>query len=81
MIAGADPLVCAECGNTSATEWVLTFHEGSRTEVCRACDDEIRSPEPKHKHEFRRDIADWWCVECDTVTDYCQQLNPGSEAP
>lgn len=29
-----------------------------------------------HHHYFREDIADIWCDECDTVTDYCQQLNP-----
>lgn len=29
-----------------------------------------------HHHYFRPDIADMWCEECDTVTDYCQQINP-----
>lgn len=29
-----------------------------------------------HVHTYRADISDWWCVDCDTVTDYCQQLNP-----
>lgn len=32
--------------------------------------------ERKHHHYFRPDIADMWCSECDTVTDYCQQINP-----
>lgn len=31
---------------------------------------------PAHRHYFRADIADWWCEACDTVTDYCQQINP-----
>lgn len=30
----------------------------------------------RHTHTYRDDIADWWCVECDTVTDYCNRLNP-----
>lgn len=25
----------------------------------------------KHQHTYRADLSDWWCVECDTVTDYC----------
>lgn len=29
-----------------------------------------------HWHYFRPDIKDIWCEECQTVTDYCQQLNP-----
>lgn len=29
-----------------------------------------------HKHYYDPTISDWWCRECDTVTDYCQQLNP-----
>ena len=33
-------------------------------------------PTLTHTHHYRDDIADWWCDECDTVTDYCQQINP-----
>ena len=32
--------------------------------------------EPTHRHEYRRDIADWWCHDCDTVSDSCTQTNP-----
>jgi hypothetical protein len=32
--------------------------------------------EPQHRHEYRRDLADWWCHDCETVTDFCQQVNP-----
>jgi hypothetical protein len=31
---------------------------------------------PKHAHAYRADIADWWCDDCETVTDFCQQINP-----
>ena len=24
-----------------------------------------------HHHYYRHDVSDWWCRECDTVTDYC----------
>ena len=38
--------------------------------------------EKKHHHEYRRDIADWWCHNCDTVTDFCTQLNDfGQDIP
>jgi hypothetical protein len=30
----------------------------------------------EHEHIYRRDIADWWCVECNTAADRCQQLDP-----
>lgn len=29
-----------------------------------------------HSRWYRRDIADWWCNDCQTVADYCQQTNP-----
>jgi hypothetical protein len=32
--------------------------------------------EPEHHHEYRHDVADWWCHDCETVTDFCQQTNP-----
>lgn len=31
---------------------------------------------PEHRHYFRPDLADMWCEQCETVTDYCQQINP-----
>ena len=27
-----------------------------------------------HEHTYRWDVADWWCKDCDTVTDYCAQV-------
>jgi hypothetical protein len=41
------PYACAECGTTEATTYVVTTLDPedprtTRTEVCRACDDEIR---------------------------------------
>ena len=32
--------------------------------------------EPGHRHEYSRDLADCWCHDCDTVTDFCTQTNP-----
>ncbi|MGN6129277.1 MAG: hypothetical protein ACTHOK_02960 [Nocardioidaceae bacterium] len=32
--------------------------------------------EAEHWHEYRRDLADWWCRDCNTVTDFCAQTNP-----
>ena len=29
----------------------------------------------RHHHHYRPDISDWWCRECDTVTDYCTALD------
>ena len=45
---------------------------------CETCGDPIDYclGHPKHAHEYRDEIADWWCIECQTVTDFCQQLNP-----
>lgn len=41
-------LWCAECGTDSTETYVVTFTNGQddpdgQTEVCRACDDELRS--------------------------------------
>jgi hypothetical protein len=31
-----------------------------------------------HHHRYRSDISDWWCDDCDTVTDFCTELGgPG----
>lgn len=31
-----------------------------------------------HHHHYRSDISDWWCDDCDTVTDFCTELGgPG----
>ena len=24
-----------------------------------------------HHHIYDTNISDWWCLDCDTVTDYC----------
>ena len=32
--------------------------------------------ERQHRHEYRDEIADWWCEDCQTVTDYCHQIAP-----
>lgn len=34
-----------------------------------AADDD--APTARHAHTYRADIKDWWCIDCDTVTDYC----------
>lgn len=34
-----------------------------------------------HHHRYRSDISDWWCDDCDTVTDFCTELGgPGKPA-
>jgi hypothetical protein len=34
-----------------------------------------------HHHRYRSDLADWWCDDCDTVTDFCTELGgPGKPA-
>lgn len=43
----AGPYACAECGTTTATTYVVTIldpknERDTRTELCRACDDELR---------------------------------------
>lgn len=30
----------------------------------------------EHRRRYRFDISDWWCDDCETITDWCQQLNP-----
>ena len=30
----------------------------------------------EHRRRYRSDISDWWCDDCETVTDFCQELNP-----
>ena len=27
-----------------------------------------------HLHHYRGDINEWFCSDCDTVTDYCEDL-------
>lgn len=44
----AEPYACAECGTTTAETYVVTTldyadPEGTRTEVCRDCDDTLRT--------------------------------------
>lgn len=34
------------------------------------------SEEREHRHEYRGDLADWWCWDCSTVTDFCTKLSP-----
>jgi hypothetical protein len=29
-----------------------------------------------HVFTYRFDVSDWWCEQCDTVSDFCQQINP-----
>ncbi|GED40666.1 hypothetical protein F6W69_19020 [Microbacterium oxydans] len=47
----AGPLVCAECGTTTAAIYIATTLDTSdpkhtRTELCAACDDALRTAEP-----------------------------------
>jgi hypothetical protein len=30
--------------------------------------------EQKHTHAYDAERADWWCFDCSTVTDYCDQI-------
>lgn len=32
--------------------------------------------ERTHAHHYRPDVSDWWCSDCETVTDFCAQTNP-----
>lgn len=35
-----------------------------------------------HQHYFDYEIKDWWCGNCENVTDYCIELNDfGQEVP
>lgn len=36
-----DDMTCAECGTARAGTYVVTLVEGSRTEVCRECQDDL----------------------------------------
>lgn len=29
-----------------------------------------------HSHYYDSVISDWWCRDCDTVTDYCTENSP-----
>lgn len=41
-----------------------------------------REQEPKHHQWYDRTINDWWCEDCQNVTDYCKQLNDfGQDVP
>ena len=30
----------------------------------------------RHPLAYRSDISDWWCGRCQTVSDFCHQINP-----
>lgn len=32
--------------------------------------------ERQHAHSWRSDVSAMWCAECDTNTDFCQQITP-----
>lgn len=38
-------------------------------------------PTKPHKHGYRWDLNDWWCFDCDTVTDFCSYLNDQDPEP
>lgn len=66
-----------EVGDTYGAT-VLLAHDLGEHATCHPasyCRDEYGEPE-EHRHEHRRDLADWWCHDCQTVTDFCQQTNP-----
>lgn len=52
------------------------------SQPCDACGSDIAgwrhvaaSLEPEHRHEYRADLADWWCHDCQSITDHCEQMN------
>lgn len=41
-----------------------------------------REREPKHRHFYSPEAKDWWCENCQCVTDYCKQYyDVGQEVP
>jgi len=32
--------------------------------------------EPQHRHGWPCDLSVTWCAECDTCSDFCQQVSP-----
>lgn len=30
--------------------------------------------EPKHRHEYNFTRSVWWCADCDSITDFCEQI-------
>lgn len=78
------PLVtaeCAGCGDQIAQGredsvpdgWSPIWIDRSRSTVCPETG---RAHTPRHSHTYRSDLSSWWCQECDTATDFCQQINP-----
>lgn len=31
---------------------------------------------PAHRHGWLADVSDWWCADCEAVTDFCSQARP-----
>jgi hypothetical protein len=48
--------------------------------VDRSVNQPVSQQAQRHVHNFRSDIGDWWCRDCGTVTDFCEQLNPGASS-
>lgn len=72
---------CVECGSRITRPLAETIPDNwsgiwTDTTGATVCPGSGHSHQPKHSHTYRSDLSDWWCVDCDTVTDHCQQINP-----
>ena len=57
--------------------WVTGMH-ASHDDMIAMCLDQwndVVAIMADHHHFYRFHVSDWWCRECDTVTDYCTQQN------
>lgn len=74
LLARAGGFACAECGTTEASTYVVTTLDpedvrGTRTEVCRSCDDALRAAQLDAEPEGPRPPRDldWSDVEADAA--------------
>lgn len=57
---------CSWCTETVLDAELVEQPDGAR--ICAECAATVK---PTHAKRYRFDISDWWCDECDTVTDHC----------